>query len=489
MSSCNDRLRFLDAALNEAEQRRFEDHMQVCDECSASVDKWRFFSQTLSAAATKEAADGFPTAGQRRALVDSYRARTEPRPHKRWVWAGSLAAACCAAVVALLLGLGSLRESDPLEIKVEFTSNVAMTQPESPMFNIDRGGKLITSIGVHRVAAAEATALKVMSANINQTRLRLDRGSVACRVKPLKPGAEFLVDAGDVAVRVVGTQFAVTRNERSTMVEVMAGAVEVTAGKSRSHRLTAGQQGVFGGDTEHAITPLSAVAADRFEQMFHPGSVNLVEQPEAVDLRHDASTNRDADAEVADPDNASAGTGNAGELTTKGPEVHRLRSKPPLERWREMVISGRLESARSKMTAHLKRHPSDAKVWSLLADCYRKLGLWSEAVAAYEKVIAYGTVGSANRARYKAAALLQDKLGDDARAAVLLEAFIDTASSDLLKGTAMVRLAKALIRAGQKNRAADLLSQVETEYAGTPAAVTARELLRSKALSPKNRQD
>ncbi len=59
--------------------------------------------------------------------------------------------------------------------------------------------------------------------------LVLDRGSVTCDVAPRHGRAPFVVQAGEVRVRVVGTHFTVRREGDSASVEVERGTVEVSA--------------------------------------------------------------------------------------------------------------------------------------------------------------------------------------------------------------------------------------------------------------------
>jgi hypothetical protein len=58
----------------------------------------------------------------------------------------------------------------------------------------------------------------------------LDRGQVECDVAPRKERPPFLVEAGGVEVRVIGTHFVVARTGESVSVEVQRGEVEVTSG-------------------------------------------------------------------------------------------------------------------------------------------------------------------------------------------------------------------------------------------------------------------
>jgi hypothetical protein len=57
----------------------------------------------------------------------------------------------------------------------------------------------------------------------------LDRGAITCVVAPRHGRPPFLVDAGDVRVRVVGTKFNVARSDTGVSVDVDHGVVEVVA--------------------------------------------------------------------------------------------------------------------------------------------------------------------------------------------------------------------------------------------------------------------
>ncbi len=55
----------------------------------------------------------------------------------------------------------------------------------------------------------------------------LDRGGVTCEVAPRRGRPPFVIDSGDVHVRVVGTRFSVVRDAEGTSVKVDHGVVEV----------------------------------------------------------------------------------------------------------------------------------------------------------------------------------------------------------------------------------------------------------------------
>ncbi len=62
----------------------------------------------------------------------------------------------------------------------------------------------------------------------------LDRGRVECDVAPRRGRPPFVVEAGSVEVRVVGTHFVVARTGDAIAVDVQRGQVEVTSGGQRS---------------------------------------------------------------------------------------------------------------------------------------------------------------------------------------------------------------------------------------------------------------
>jgi hypothetical protein len=64
--------------------------------------------------------------------------------------------------------------------------------------------------------------------------LVVERGSVTCAVAPRAGRPPFVVQAGEVRVRVVGTRFSVTRLGDGARVDVDHGVVEVSAGARRA---------------------------------------------------------------------------------------------------------------------------------------------------------------------------------------------------------------------------------------------------------------
>jgi hypothetical protein len=92
------------------------------------------------------------------------------------------------------------------------------------------------------------------------TVLVLERGEVALHVSPRPKDRPFLVEAGEVHVRVVGTEFSVRRAGVSAVVTVRRGVVEVTA-HGELARLKAGDAWPEGTSALLAASPAGAAPA------------------------------------------------------------------------------------------------------------------------------------------------------------------------------------------------------------------------------------
>jgi FecR protein len=143
--------------------------------------------------------DGDPGAEKKRAR----------RVRRRTLAWGGLAA---AAVLALMFFLrpAALRSNDRLRVATS-ESPSEVTFGESALTVAPRSLVLVSGDDEHGVDVV------------------LDRGAVTCQVAPRNGRPPFVVDAGAVRVRVVGTKFTVARADDATTVAVDHGVVEVTA--------------------------------------------------------------------------------------------------------------------------------------------------------------------------------------------------------------------------------------------------------------------
>lgn len=86
------------------------------------------------------------------------------------------------------------------------------------------------SVGEATLELAPRTTVAVSGDDAHGVTVQLESGRVECEVPPRRGRPPFEVDAADVAVRVVGTRFAVQREGTDVGVAVERGVVHVTRG-------------------------------------------------------------------------------------------------------------------------------------------------------------------------------------------------------------------------------------------------------------------
>lgn len=149
---------------------------------------------------------------ERRAVANALRARSARRARRRRLgrWGLSLSA---AAALVLAVGLG-WRHWDPAQPERTYASAVG----EQRTFTLDDGSRLLLDTD---------SAVRVRYSR-QQRRVELQRGQAQFTVAKA-PERPFTVQAGAASVRAVGTQFQVRRYPDGVRVNLLEGAVEVTA--------------------------------------------------------------------------------------------------------------------------------------------------------------------------------------------------------------------------------------------------------------------
>lgn len=463
MKDCDKISAFLDGRLEADDVDRFEAHLPVCDDCRREVDAWRTISERMRQVSDADAAASDPTTREQVLLVQ--RAELERSVPRLPVVRLALAASALMVLGALAGYLAGrpLPEPDPLEPEV--------ASGPGPVYTTDVRSSTSVRLAADTIHLGPSSSVRVRESGL-VTRLDLDRGSLACEVSERQGLGGFTVETPHHSVRVTGTRFLVElgATPESGLVVVAEGEVEVE-GSGATRRLAAGQR--LGLTDEAEILQATDEELTALER--------LIDGPSARPVVPALDETSPAPSETV-PQEPS-------EADTLAATIHRPAAaggaadsdsaeSSPLERWRGWVIEGRLDEARSALREHLDADPNDTEAWSLLADCERKRGAWEEAVSAYDELVARSKGVQQNRARFKAAQLLQDRLGDHRRAADLLERYVEGAGGgSLLVDKARVRLARSLTALGQTDRArAQLLRVVER---GTDAATvaTARRLL------------
>jgi hypothetical protein len=147
--------------------------------------------------------------------------------HGRWRVAGVVAAGALAAAFGALASRALWQPSAP--------------PPPSPSHIATAASESHVSLGGASLDVGPRSELDVSGDDAHGVHVHLDRGRVACAVAPRQGRPPFVVEAGGVLVRVVGTHFAVSRGDEGVAVDVTSGVVEVEE-HGEVHRVGAGER-------------------------------------------------------------------------------------------------------------------------------------------------------------------------------------------------------------------------------------------------------
>lgn len=161
-------------------------------------------------------------------------------PRRRWIWIAAPALAVAAAI-ALVLGLRT--SPDPVT-SGEPSRVVAGDAPSSVSF-----------ADAHLALAARSAI--VMSNEAGSPSVLVERGEVEFTVAPRAERPPFVVRAGDVVVRVVGTKFEVARFEERVTVGVDHGIVDVVF---RGATVRVGAQQRWSSESPEAVSTIALAA-------------------------------------------------------------------------------------------------------------------------------------------------------------------------------------------------------------------------------------
>jgi hypothetical protein len=142
---------------------------------------------------------------------------SERGPRRRWLTRTKFASAVAVAACAASVGWAVHRTAMP--------SMGALMSP-SHIVTGSTGSLLV--VGANTIAVAPESALVVSGDDEHGVLAVVERGRMTFSVAPRRTRPPFVVQAGDVGVRVVGTQFTVARTGDGAHVEVAHGVVEVT---------------------------------------------------------------------------------------------------------------------------------------------------------------------------------------------------------------------------------------------------------------------
>jgi FecR protein len=142
-------------------------------------------------------------------------------PRSAWRWRPAVALVMAGAMAAAIGALAT---------KSMFTSPVAPVA-SAPSRVVTGSSDSHIALGESDVDVAPESAVLVSGDDDRGIMVVVDRGKVECEVAPRKGRPPFLVQAGDVRVKVVGTHFTVARDAQGGGAHVLVahGIVEVTS--------------------------------------------------------------------------------------------------------------------------------------------------------------------------------------------------------------------------------------------------------------------
>ena len=180
---------------------------------------------------------------------------SEVAPVRSWRAKGFAigALALAAAVLLVVVGVRMWPSPSPRSVVAANPSRIVTGASDSHL-----------ALGESSIDVGPESALVVSGDDARGLVVVLDRGKVTCEVAPRGARPAFIVQAGDVRVRVIGTRFTVTRvhgEARDTAkVEVAHGVVEVSA-HGTTTMVRAGETWPAGTTADLSVVPTNAPLA------------------------------------------------------------------------------------------------------------------------------------------------------------------------------------------------------------------------------------
>jgi len=132
----------------------------------------------------------------------------------------------------------------------------------------DKDGRAELQAGQAAVHMASMTALSFLNLDDNTIQMRIAEGSINFRVRELREGEVYEVDAPNMAftVKEAGAfRIDVSEDGESTRVTVIRGSGDVSAG-GQSYPIKAGERGEFNGTEDVRYSISSAPGPDNFDR-------------------------------------------------------------------------------------------------------------------------------------------------------------------------------------------------------------------------------
>jgi hypothetical protein len=407
---------------------------------------WERFSEGLKA--SRAASTTAPTPNEVARLLQ----RLDEREAQAPSWTRLLAPAAVAALVVAGLVTWAVLRGDEVP-ETPWTAVAVVTSKATTTGTVTEtaaDGRALFQVGDDRIGVGPGTRVEVAAASTKATRLVLSKGSVAAHVDPARGARRFDVETPLGRVHVVGTIFRVEAGE-ALVVEVEKGTVEVTAG-GKTTKVTVGERL----EAKDGAVSVGARAGGAFAELSEVAPVAQVE-PEVTP---EAQPTPEVQPEP---------------IQKKRPQPN-VAAPPKLAEWRTRAARGECGLVMPEVKRFLATSPQEVSARLTLADCQKRTGDVSGAVASY-LAAAEGKGPDANRGALLAASLLQDELKQPKRALPLFDRYLARgAESKDLEASTLVRKARAFQALGRSAEARQTLEVVLTKYPESPAAADALRL-------------
>lgn len=463
------------------------DHIQNCPNCHTIINKWNAIDQAIVSLETDNPVleESHSLAKQHSAHLLVQRAQQlRDRPTlfgiRRNIALISLGLAQTTAVVVIALVLYANRDNTKGDQKTNnyysvITDDLITSKPFDPNVSVvaaPSNSRITVQLGRDLIGLEEESSLRFDLFKEDETQVSL-LGGTACFAAGRRNNHERLtVKAGKTTVKVLGTRFRVTRFSDETIeVATAEGKVGVenngrswTIEKQQRLKIKANGATEFSSLDEEDIRHIDAalslqvgVYTNKKQAIANNDNLGAIVNTDPID-------SDDENLEIIAPSKTLPKT-----KTT-------LKDDDELNKLQNLVRNGQIEEAEAALKLYLQKKPKEAAAWSLLADCNRKAAKWSDAVKALSKVEATGSFEDAQRARFRAGVILQDKLNLHEEACRKFDMYL-TDSKGTVKAEAMLRLAISKNACGKKAEANFILNNIVKEHRGTVAAEKAQKML------------
>ncbi len=484
MSHCEDLKGYLAGFMEDEPARFFESHLEHCADCRHEVEKQQVVDDEFRRWMVER---DLPRATTLRAeaLIRDAEAAPVPVAWKRRVVPSVVAATIAIVAAAWFLwpsSTGLQDASRPGEVAPLLNVEILLSEggelepsktEKQYAISVPAAGRMVVNASGDRIALGDRSRATLGASLRQATTIRLLEGSVVVRAKQREQSERLALLAGVYRVEVLGTCFGVTlRGSEQIEIAVSEGRVRVSRPRGPMRIVEAGQVLRATQDGVGTPTALDSARRQNIERLLSPRPM----KKESVLLRGEKTDAGLAEGEIDIPLDASAQTARA--VPKRQPHRHETQNKFNPDHVRQLIIRGDYGRALSVLEGHLNRTPQDAIAWTLLANCRRKTGDWEQAVYAYRKVVEVAGPMDGNRARFKSAAIYQDKLGRHGDAIGLLRSYLKRdARLKPHQAEAKYRLARSLRAIGRTEKANEILEEIIAAHAGSSAAEQARQLL------------